>query len=163
MFCKKKKKTWKCRLETLVLNAIRDKDSKFLINFTWFCAENMLVVLMPAEEPWWGAANPWTKFRKSFILSTKKWIKCFPEKNPVNSRGKSGKIMASHWHCRLHEYFFCPLLEKFWPRFKHIAQLGTVGVPIAQTVLHFAHFQVKAGKRGVLGQGWGCFVCVHIP
>ena len=35
-----------------------------------------------------------TKFRKSFIFSTKKWIKCFPgkkiPKNPVNSRGKSG-------------------------------------------------------------------------
>ena len=33
-----------------------------------------------------------TKFQKSFILSTKKWIKCFPEKNPVNSRKKSGDI-----------------------------------------------------------------------
>ena len=33
-----------------------------------------------------------TKFRKSFILSTKKWIKCFPGKNPVNSREKSGDI-----------------------------------------------------------------------
>ena len=32
------------------------------------------------------------KFQKSFILNTKKWIKCFPEKNPVNSRGKSGDI-----------------------------------------------------------------------
>ena len=34
-----------------------------------------------------------TKFRKSFILSTKKWIKCFPGKNPVDSREKSGDIM----------------------------------------------------------------------
>ena len=33
-----------------------------------------------------------TKFRKSFILSTKKWIKCLLGKNPVNSRGKSGDI-----------------------------------------------------------------------
>ena len=33
-----------------------------------------------------------TKFRKFFILSTKKWIKCFPWKNPVDSRGKSGDI-----------------------------------------------------------------------
>ena len=33
-----------------------------------------------------------TKFQKSFILSTKKWIKCFPEKNPVNARRKSGDI-----------------------------------------------------------------------
>ena len=31
-----------------------------------------------------------TKFQKSFILSTKKWIRCFSEKNQVNSRGKSG-------------------------------------------------------------------------
>ena len=29
-----------------------------------------------------------TKFRKFFILSTKKWTKSFPWKNPVNSRGK---------------------------------------------------------------------------
>ena len=51
-----------------------------------------------------------TKFRKSFILSTKKWIKCFPGKNPVNSRGKSGDItrftsvVGLCWHgeqCRL--------------------------------------------------------------
>ena len=33
-----------------------------------------------------------SKFRKSFILSTKKWIKCFAGKNPVNLRGKSGDI-----------------------------------------------------------------------
>ena len=33
-----------------------------------------------------------TKFRKSFILSTKNWIKCFPGKNLVNSREKSGDI-----------------------------------------------------------------------
>ena len=33
-----------------------------------------------------------TKFRKCFILSTKNWIKCFPWKNPVDSREKSGDI-----------------------------------------------------------------------
>ena len=33
-----------------------------------------------------------TKFRISFILSTKKWIMCFPGKNPVNLRGKSEDI-----------------------------------------------------------------------
>ena len=32
------------------------------------------------------------KFRKSFILSTKKWIKCLPGENPVNLRGESGDI-----------------------------------------------------------------------
>ena len=37
-----------------------------------------------------------TKFRKSFILSTKKWIKCFPGKNSVNSREKSGDITAGY-------------------------------------------------------------------
>ena len=36
-----------------------------------------------------------TKLRKSFILSTKKWIKCLPGKNPVNSREKSGDITCS--------------------------------------------------------------------
>ena len=35
-----------------------------------------------------------TKFRKSFILSTKKWIKYFPWKNSVKSRGKSGDITS---------------------------------------------------------------------
>ena len=38
-----------------------------------------------------------------------------------------------------------------------------VGVQVAQTVVHFAHFQVQARKRGVLGWGCGCFVYVHIP
>ena len=46
-----------------------------------------------------------TKFRKSFILSTKKWMKCFPRKNTVNSREKSGDItrgrgyspVEAHW------------------------------------------------------------------
>ena len=33
-----------------------------------------------------------TKYQKSFILSNKKWIRCFPWKNPVNSREKSGDI-----------------------------------------------------------------------
>ena len=33
-----------------------------------------------------------TKFQKSFVLSTKKRIKCFPWKNPVDSRWKSGDI-----------------------------------------------------------------------
>ena len=36
-----------------------------------------------------------TKIRKSFILSTKTWIKCFLGKNPVNSREKSGDITDS--------------------------------------------------------------------
>ena len=35
-----------------------------------------------------------TKFQKSFILSTKKWIKCFPGKNQVDSREKSGDITS---------------------------------------------------------------------
>ena len=33
-----------------------------------------------------------TKFRKSFVLSTKKWIEWIPGKNPVNSKEKSGDI-----------------------------------------------------------------------
>ena len=33
-----------------------------------------------------------TKFRKSFVLSTKKWIKWIPGKNPVDSKEKSGDI-----------------------------------------------------------------------
>ena len=38
-----------------------------------------------------------------------------------------------------------------------------VGVHFAQTLVHFAHFQCQARKRGILGWGWGCFVYVHIP
>ena len=37
------------------------------------------------------------------------------------------------------------------------------GSHFAQTVVRFAHLQVQAMKRGVLGWGWGCFVYVHIP
>ena len=44
------------------------------------------------------------------------------------------------------------------------------GIQIVQTVVHFAHFQVQARKRGLLVQnlgwgsrGWGCFVYVYIP
>ena len=44
-----------------------------------------------------------TKFQKSFILSTKKWIKGFPGKNPVNSREKSGDITPT-------ERFFAVIL-----------------------------------------------------
>ena len=36
------------------------------------------------------------------------------------------------------------------------------GSHFAQTVVRFAHLQVQAMKRGVLGWGWGCFVYVHI-
>ena len=30
------------------------------------------------------------------------------------------------------------------------------GVQVAQTKVHFPHFQVQPRKRGVLGWGWGC-------
>ena len=56
--------------------------------------------------------------------------------------------------------FFLQLLEKFWPLFKHIAQLGS---QFAQMVVHFAHFPVQARERSVLGWGWVFFVYVHIP
>ena len=36
-----------------------------------------------------------TKLQKSFMLSTKKWIKCLPEKNQVDSREKSGDITSN--------------------------------------------------------------------
>ena len=35
--------------------------------------------------------------------------------------------------------------------------------PVAQTVLHFAHFQVKVRKRGVSEWALGCSMYVHIP
>ena len=38
-----------------------------------------------------------------------------------------------------------------------------VGVQIAQTVVHFAHFEIQAWDRGVLGWALGCFLYVHIP
>ena len=42
----------------------------------------------------------------------------------------------------------------------YIKVLSGLGCP---AVVHFAHFQVQARKRGVLGWGWECFVYVHIP
>ena len=60
------------------------------------------------------------------------------------------------------EWFFCPLLEKFCPLFKYFEIFCPVGVQIPQTVVHFAHFQVQARKRGVLGWAWGCSVYWHI-
>ena len=46
-----------------------------------------------------------------------------------------------------------PTFQTFW----------SDGVHFAKKVVHFAHFQYQARKRGVLGWGWGCFVYVHIP
>ena len=43
--------------------------------------------------------------------------------------------------------------------FKHICP---VGIQI-QTLVNFAHFQVQARKRGVLGWGCWCFVYINIP
>ena len=37
-----------------------------------------------------------------------------------------------------------------------------VGAHFAQTVVHLAHFQVQASKRGDLQWGWGCFVNIYI-
>ena len=41
--------------------------------------------------------------------------------------------------------FVCKRLETLCPHFKHIAPLG---VKVAQTVVHFAQFQVQARKSG---------------
>ena len=38
-----------------------------------------------------------------------------------------------------------------------------VGVQFAQTIFHFAHFQVQARKRGGLASDWGYYVYIHIP
>ena len=45
--------------------------------------------------------------------------------------------------------------------FSNFQTFFPVGVPFAQTIVHFAHFQVQAWKSGDLGWGWGCFVCVN--
>ena len=82
---------------------------------------------------------------------------------------------APHWACQctdkrrhaslysaaisLYEFFFLPTPWKDLPTFQTFCP---VGVHFAQTVVHFAHFQVQARKRGVLGWGWGCFVYIHI-
>ena len=51
-----------------------------------------------------------------------------------------------------------PLLENFCLLFKHFAQLG---VHVAETVLHFAHFQVQA-KKEVSWGGVGGVLCTYI-
>ena len=54
----------------------------------------------------------------------------------------------------------------FLPTSRHVLPIFQtfcpVGVQIAQTVVRFAHFQVQARKRGVLGWAWGCFVYLLI-
>ena len=57
-------------------------------------------------------------------------------------------------------FFFLPTSKIDLPTFQ---TLCPVGVKIAQTVVCFAHFQVQARRRDVLGWAWGCFVYVHIP
>ena len=49
--------------------------------------------------------------------------------------------------------FFCPLLEMFCPLFKHFAQMGST----LPRLVHFAHFENQARKRGVLGLSRQCF------
>ena len=56
--------------------------------------------------------------------------------------------------------FFLPTSRNLLPTFQTFCP---VGVHLAQTVVHFAHFQVQARKTGVFGWGWGCFVYVNIP
>ena len=56
--------------------------------------------------------------------------------------------------------FFLPPSRKTLPTFQIFCPDG---VHFAQTVVHFAHFQNQARKRGVLGWGWRCFVFIHIP
>ena len=52
-------------------------------------------------------------------------------------------------------FFFLPTSRKVLPTFQTFCP---VGVHFAQMVVDFAHFQVQARKRGVLGCGWRCFV-----
>ena len=56
--------------------------------------------------------------------------------------------------------FFLPTSRKVLATFQTFCPDG---VHFAQTVVHFAHFQNQARKRGVLGWDWGCFLFVHIP
>ena len=56
--------------------------------------------------------------------------------------------------------FFLPTSRKVLPTF---LTFWPDGVLIAQTVVHFIHFQVQARKRGVLEWVLGCFVYIHIP
>ena len=56
--------------------------------------------------------------------------------------------------------FFLPTSRNVLPTFQTFCPGG---VHFAQTVVHFAHFQVQARKRGVLGWVCECFVYVHIP
>ena len=56
--------------------------------------------------------------------------------------------------------FFLPTSRKVLPTFQIFCPIG---VQIAQKVVHFAHFQVQARKKGGLGWALGRFVYVHIP
>ena len=76
----------------------------------------------------------------------------------INSFSKNVQRTAQHWTASLLSNKKINLT--FANNFPTFCPLG---VQVAQTVVHFAHFQVQARKRGVLGWGWGCFGYVHIP
>ena len=64
-----------------------------------------------------------------------------------------GKVTLCIW------IYFLPTSRKVLPTFQRFCP---VGVQIAQTVVHFAHFQVQVRKKGVLGWALGCFVYGYI-
>ena len=59
-----------------------------------------------------------------------------------------------------YEWIFLPTSRTVLPTFQ---TFYPDGVHFAQTVVHFAHFQNQARKRGVLGWGWECFLFINIP
>ena len=67
---------------------------------------------------------------------------------------KDSKLLANHHAVKgiggAHEIFFLPTSRKVLPT---IQTFCPVGAHFAQTVVLFAHFQVQARQRGVLG--WG--------
>ena len=84
------------------------------------------------------------------------WWSSNPPSPPLEPESSCG------WGVRISQMnkFVLPTSTKVLPT---VQTFCPVGIQIAQTVVHFAHFQVQARKRGVLGWALGCFVYVHIP
>ena len=57
-------------------------------------------------------------------------------------------------------WFFWPTSRKGLFTFQAFCPRGSPGCPDCSS---FCPLRDQARKRGVLGWGWGCFACVHIP
>ena len=87
-------------------------------------------------------------------LKKPSWIDWTIEISPLHSLSFAQLVPTAQ-----DKFFFLPTSRKVFPLFQTVCP---VGIQIAQTAVHFAHFQVQASKNGVLGWAWALRVlCVR--